>query len=60
MLCGEACLRLHRPHTKCLPLRAAQAGAKGRGLVASRDIRARETILTEAAALTGPSLVTCK
>ena len=59
-LCSEACLRLHRPLTKCLPVRAASVPGKGRGLVASRDIRARETILTEAAALTGPSLVTGK
>ena len=59
-LCSEACLRLHRPLTKCLPVRAASVQGKGRGLVASRDIRARETILTEAAALTGPSLVTGK
>ena len=57
-LCGEACARLHRPHTKCLPLRVASVPGRGRGLVASRDIRAREIILTEAAALTGPSLVT--
>ena len=79
-VCGPAHLALHRPHTKCLPFRVAELPGRGRGLVATRTIRARsgfyfifvlmiaeffnnapdprETVLTEAAALVGPSLLT--
>ena len=57
-LCGEEHLRLHRPNTKCFPFRVGKIEGAGRGLVASRNIRARETVLTEVAGVKGPGLVT--
>jgi len=57
-VCSEAHLSIHRPNTKCLPFKVSNIGSKGRGLVATRSIRARETILTESPALCGPSLMT--
>ena len=39
-MCGPAHLALHRPHTKCLPFRVAELPGRGRGLVATRSIRA--------------------
>ena len=56
--CSEAHLAVHRPSSKCLPFKVSKIEKKGRGLVAARPIRARETVLTESPALSGPSLMT--
>ena len=47
-VCGPAHLALHRPHTKCLPFRVAELPGRGRGLVATRTIRARSVFVCEA------------
>ena len=57
-LCSEEHLRLHRPHTKCFPFRLANIEGAGRGLVTTRAVRARETVLTESAGVAGPGLLT--
>ena len=56
-VCGEDHLKLHRPNTKCLPWRVVVMEGRGRALVATRHIRARETVLTEGAGVRGPGLV---
>lgn len=56
--CCDQHQKLHRPKTKCFPFKVAKLEGKGRGLVATRPIRARECILVESAVLSGPSMVT--
>ena len=56
--CSQQHQRVHRPQSRCLPFRVSEVAGRGRGLLATRDIRPRETVLVEMAALTGPSLHT--
>jgi len=55
--CGPEHQAIHRSKTRCSPWKVAEIPGKGRGLVATRTIRPRETILVERAILAGPSLV---
>jgi len=56
--CSDEHQAVHRPGTKCFPLKVGQVEGKGRGLIATRPIRARETILVESSVLSGPAMIT--
>jgi len=53
-VCGEACARIHRPASTCLPFTVEYRGEKGNVVVAVRDIKPFETILLDKPAIIGP------
>ena len=52
--CSEFHRRCHRPNKTCFPFRVVKSETRGLHLIASRDIRAVETIFEEMPSFVGP------
>eukprot|EP00092_Neocalanus_flemingeri_P018319 GFUD01019828.1.p1 GENE.GFUD01019828.1~~GFUD01019828.1.p1 ORF type:complete len:515 (+),score=161.30 GFUD01019828.1:38-1582(+) len=58
-ICGENHLNIHRPSGSCLPFAVQHSDEKGHLLVAVRDIKPYEIVLTDQPAAIGPFPGTC-
>ena len=52
--CSESHLKTHRPLDECLPFRVGFVEGKGRVVIAARDIKAGEAVITEHPLVKGP------
>jgi len=57
--CGEKHFNIHRPSGSCLPFAVHHSADKGHLLVAVRDIKPFQTVLTDRPAAVGPFPSTC-